>query len=70
MLISEIAKRSKAGLPLTPEEVAAYDLWHEKKSEYQREWREKNKDYQRVVHEEKSRLADGGEPMTAKRTSL
>jgi len=47
LIISEIARRSKAGLPLTPEEAAAYDSWREKKSEYQREWREKNKDYQK-----------------------
>jgi DNA invertase Pin-like site-specific DNA recombinase len=45
LYITEIQKRIKEGLELSPEEAATYDSWREKKSEYQRGWREKNSGY-------------------------
>jgi len=53
LIMGEIAKRRRDGLPLTPEEATAYDSWRERKGEVQRVWREKNPGYQREWKERK-----------------
>jgi hypothetical protein len=43
LIIEELKKRLRDGLPLTPEQTAAYDAWISKKNEYRRELYQKTK---------------------------